>query len=609
LNIYSLIEKISRAFNNQKIKVKILSLYLMIIISSIGTVSYMISVSTEKQLKQNVYYITNEAINQINNNISDKFSIITEQLIKIKYDAELEHLINANISSISEEEKAEAGIHFKKIFDEIYSFANNYELIHSMIIYLDNGMRFQLEQGKYRFLIKKLSQSEIRQYSENGQNYCWLNAHNDIVFFKEPGVNVVSISAPLRKGNSLKALIVVNMDTSYLKKMIKNINLGNTGSTIIVSEDGYLASSEYRHTAGLGAIIQNEVLHGPDESAQFEYKAKNVDFLIIYTTIRVNGWKLAVILKRNELMRNIDKAKYGIICFTLVIILIAAIAAILIAYGLTKPINKLSELMALVERGNLDIRFNTLYNDEIGKLTRQFNSMIEKIKLLISEVAQEQAQKKKIELETLQMQIDPHFLYNTLDSIKFLAEQKSDDTSEMVRALGQFYRSSLSKGDGLITVAEEIDHLKNYLTIQKIRYSTQFDYRIEADDNILTCETIKFILQPLVENSIYHGVRKKREKGLISIRGYQEDGDLIFTVYDNGAGIAPDRLEQIRENLNKVYLPKESGIGVYNVHKRVTMRYGEEYGLSIDSAKNEFTLVKVKLPCNNITEEVRKCTG
>lgn len=600
--------KILMFFNNQKIKVKILSLYLMIIIASIGTVSYMIYISTEKQLKRNVYYITNEAVNQINNNICDKLSIITEQLIKIKYDSELEHLINADISTISEAEKVEAGIHFKKIFDEIYSFANNYQLIHSMIIYLDNGVVFQFERGKYRFRIKKLSPGEIRKYSYKDHNYCWLNVHKDAVFFKNSGEDVLTISAPLRKGNSLKALIIVNMYASYMKKLIENINMANTGSTIIVSEDGYLASNEYSQMPGLGAVIQNKVLHSPDESAQFEYKAKNVDFLVIFTTIRVNRWKLAVILKRNELMRDIDKAKYGIICFTLGIILIATIAAILIAYGLTKPINKLSELMAIAERGNLDIRFNTLYNDEIGKLTRQFNSMIEKIKLLISEVAQEQAQKKKMELETLQMQIDPHFLYNTLDSIKFLAEQKSDDTGEMVRALGQFYRHGLSKGDGLITVSEEIDHLKNYLIIQKIRYSTQFDYRIETDHSILECETIKFILQPLVENSIYHGVRKKREKGIIIIKGYREDGDLFFTIYDNGAGMTPERLAQIRENLDKIHLPKDCGIGVHNVHKRIMMQYGEEYGLSIHSVKNEFTLIKVKLPCKSGIEEVRICT-
>jgi two-component system sensor histidine kinase YesM len=301
-------------------------------------------------------------------------------------------------------------------------------------------------------------------------------------------------------------------------------------------------------------------------------------------------------LKKSDMMRNVDQVKSEIICFTLIILLLAVIATFLIAHGLTKPINKLSKLMAVVETGNLDIRFNTKYNDEIGTLTRQFNSMLERIQLLVRKVEEEQTQKRRMELKTLQMQIDPHFLYNTLDSIKFLADQKSDNTSKMVMALGQFYKHCLSKGDGITTVGEEVDHLKSYLTIQKIRYFTQFDYQIEVDESLLSCQTVKFILQPLVENAIYHGIKKKHGKGVINIKGYREEDKLVFNVYDNGAGIAPARLEVIRNSLKRSNTTNEVGIGVFNVHKRIVMNYGDEYGLSITSVQNEFTLLTVKHP-------------
>jgi two-component system sensor histidine kinase YesM len=596
LKLIAVFKKILEIFCNQRIKFKILSLYLTTIILSIVMVSWIIYGSTERQLKHNVYQITNDAVNQISLNISDKLGIIAEQLVKTKFDAELEHLINLDISDISEQESAEAVVHFKKIFDEIYSLGNNYELIHSMIIYLNNGMRFQFEEGKYFFCNQKLLNSEIQKYCNGDQNYFWRNAHNDTVFFEGSGARVLSVSSPVRKGEKIAALVIVNMNESYMKKLIGRINLANTGSVVMVSKDGYLTNQNYKYLAGLESMIDDRVLHNFRESDQFEYKLKKFNFLIVYDTIRVNGWKLALVLKKSDMMRNVDQVKSEIICFTLIILLLAVIATFLIAHGLTKPINKLSKLMAVVETGNLDIRFNTKYNDEIGTLTRQFNSMLERIQLLVRKVEEEQTQKRRMELKTLQMQIDPHFLYNTLDSIKFLADQKSDNTSKMVMALGQFYKHCLSKGDGITTVGEEVDHLKSYLTIQKIRYFTQFDYQIEVDESLLSCQTVKFILQPLVENAIYHGIKKKHGKGVINIKGYREEDKLVFNVYDNGAGIAPARLEVIRNSLKRSNTTNEVGIGVFNVHKRIVMNYGDEYGLSITSVQNEFTLLTVKHP-------------
>lgn len=596
VNLLSIFKTLLETFYNRSIRFKILSLYLTIIILSIVIMSWIIYVSTERQLKQNVYQIADDAVNQISQNISDKFSIITEQLVKIKFDDELGHLINLDISDLSEQESVEAVIHFKKMFDEIYSFSNNYELIHSMIIYLNNGMRFQFEEGKFYCLKQKLPDSEIRKYYDGDQNYFWQNAHDDTIFFKGSGAKVLSVSSPLRKGDKIAALVIVNMNESYLKKIIGSINLVSTGFVVMVSKDGYMMNHNHKQSAELESMIKELILYNSKESDQFEYKLKKFDFLVVYDTIKVNGWKLALILKKKDLMRNVERTKSKIIWVTLTIILIAVIAAFLIADGLTKPINKLSKLMAAVEAGNLNIRFNAKYNDEIGTLTRQFNSMLERIQLLVREVEEEQIQKRKMELKALQMQIDPHFLYNTLDSIKFLAEQKSDKTGEMVRALGQFYKYSLSKGDGITTVGEEIDHLKSYLTIQKIRYATRFDYQFEVDESIMKCQTVKFILQPLVENSIYHGIRKKHGKGIICIKGYGKENKLIFTVYDNGAGIAPERLEMIQDNLKTANSTNEVGIGLLNVHKRITMNYGEEYGLTITSIKNEFTLVTLKLP-------------
>ena len=231
-----------------------------------------------------------------------------------------------------------------------------------------------------------------------------------------------------------------------------------------------------------------------------------------------------------------------------------------------------------------------------------FNIMIGRIRDLLDAKVKEQENLKKSELRALQAQINPHFLYNTLDTIIWMAEaQKTDAVIEIVRNLSSFFRISLSKGMDWITVGEEIERTRSYLTIQKMRYRDIMDYKIEVDESTLDCTVLKLILQPLVENALYHGIKNKRSGGTVTVRAMRKnENEVSLEVEDNGIGFTPEKLAKVQEELEDSSgdIRLESGFGIDNVNKRIKLYYGKQYGLSIRSEYLVGTCVTLLIPAN-----------
>jgi two-component system sensor histidine kinase YesM len=238
--------------------------------------------------------------------------------------------------------------------------------------------------------------------------------------------------------------------------------------------------------------------------------------------------------------------------------------------------------------------------DEITELGMSFNIMIGKIKDLLDSKIKEQEDLKKAELRALQAQINPHFLYNTLDTIIWMAEsKKTDEVIKIVSALSDFFRISLSKGMDWITIGEEVERIRSYLTIQKMRYRDILDFKIEVDENVSENTILKLILQPLVENALYHGIKNKRQGGTISVRAQRKGRDeILLEVEDNGIGFMPEKLAQLQAELkdNSGDIKFESGFGLGNVNKRIRLYYGEPYGLSVQSEYMTGTCVTLVIP-------------
>ncbi len=289
--------------------------------------------------------------------------------------------------------------------------------------------------------------------------------------------------------------------------------------------------------------------------------------------------------------------------FVLFIVLVFSVSAAWIISGsISNPIKELRQMAASIAEGNLNVRVEHKNHDEIASLGISLNMMAGELEELIQKSIQEQENLKKSELKALQAQINPHFLYNTLDTIVWMAEaNKSEQVIEIVSALSNFFRITLSKGRDWIDIRDEVEHIRSYLIIQKIRYRDILDFSIEVDEAILGYKILKLTLQPLVENALYHGIKNRRFGGTIIIKGSKtEDDRVLFEIIDNGIGMTEEKLAELQSELeNDDILPamKESGFGLSNVHKRIKLYYGKDYGLMLKSEYNKGTRISLSFPC------------
>lgn len=220
---------------------------------------------------------------------------------------------------------------------------------------------------------------------------------------------------------------------------------------------------------------------------------------------------------------------------------------------------------------------------------------------LMEQIKKEQEKKKKLEFAVMHAQIHPHFLYNTLYSIKSLCDMGMNrEASSMISALSNFFRISISKGQEMISIEEEIEHIKSYLFIQEMRYGDDFSYEIDVDQHILSFRIIKLTLQPLVENAIYHGVKQKRGKGTILVKGYCINDTIYFEVIDNGVGMDVNKIKEIMDALNNKEENAALGIGLRSVHERIQLHYGSSYGMHIESELGKGTKVTVTVPAEKV---------
>ncbi len=286
---------------------------------------------------------------------------------------------------------------------------------------------------------------------------------------------------------------------------------------------------------------------------------------------------------------------------SIIIVSIMAIGGLffsfIISNSISKPVALLSKITDQVAKGDLTVRSNITTGAEVKTLSDSLNIMIEKLSNLITTVKIEQSNLREAELKLLQEQINPHFLYNTLDTIIWLAEsRKSEEVVEMVGSLSKYFRTSLSKGKAQVTLQEEELHVRSYLEIQKIRYKDIMEYIIDIPKDLLQLSIPKITLQPIIENALYHGIKNKRGKGMITLRGRRENNQVILLVSDNGLGMMEERLCEVRNSLGQTGHNKKDFFGLNNVNERIRLSYGTEYGIHIDSTYQIGTEVKIHIP-------------
>lgn len=301
----------------------------------------------------------------------------------------------------------------------------------------------------------------------------------------------------------------------------------------------------------------------------------------------------------------VDMIRGTIIAFTGILLLIICLSYI-IPLSITRPITELSEVTNQVAKGDLSVRANIRSGAEASVLSNSLNAMIDKINELLEQVKTEQIRLRKAEFELLQSQINPHFLYNTLDAIVWLAEAGDQKkVVSMVGSLSEFFRTSLNHGKDIVTIKEELQHVGSYLEIQQVRYQDLLQYEICVPNSLCEYLIPKITIQPLVENALYHGIKNKRGLGKIEISGKIESSYFTLQIKDNGIGIKEERLRQVQNQIFNKKTEESDVYGVYNVNERIRLNFGEAYGITIESTYGEGTVVSVRLPCIKNVQEIK----
>ena len=363
---------------------------------------------------------------------------------------------------------------------------------------------------------------------------------------------------------------------------------------------------------------------GRENSVSRELDYAGTHYLATYTVMRSNGWQIYGLRSQESLTGNLLRFRTLIMCILVCVCLLSGVAVTLLVRRMTGPLVKLAALMDhTTQTQDFDVQAAVSGKDEIGRLTVSFNALLREIKHLIEQlnihiaalqeeketVKRIQTQKRKAEINALQAQINPHFLYNTLNAISWqAADQGETEIGVLATSLGRFFRISLSRGREIITLPEEMDQVRSYLSIQKIRYKDILSDRFAIDDRLQGKRMIKLVVQPLVENAIYHGIKPADRPGVIEVsaalRTNEFGTELIWiTVQDNGAGIPPEKLAELNELLAAGQSNPDSGYGIFNVNERIKLYYGMEYGLMLESAQNEWTRATLVFPAQIVEEE------
>lgn len=406
---------------------------------------------------------------------------------------------------------------------------------------------------------------------------------------------VVTLSRSITNKASpgVQGVFFVDLNYNSISDLCERISLGDRGYIYILDENGGIVYHPQQQLIYSG--MKDELI---SEVMDTDTPSFLTDDGRLYTVSRseATGWIVVGVSYVSELMAGADEARVTYLLVAMVLLAVAMLLAFVLSDKITRPIKSLELSMKEVEKGNFShVALEVRENNEIGRLSRNFNTMTREIQNLMEQSEKEQQAKRKYELKVLQSQINPHFLYNTLDSIIWMAEWgKNQEVVKMTSSLARLLRRSISNEQEVVTIEEEIDYTEAYLTIQKMRYQDKLEYEIEVDPDIRKEETVKLVLQPVVENAIYHGIKYKEGKGLIQIRGFREEGSIILRVQDDGRGMDQDTLKHIFEK--HVRDTKSNGVGLQNVHERIRLYYGTAYGLSFESEPGKGTTVRIRLP-------------
>ncbi|TYP79744.1 cache domain-containing sensor histidine kinase [Paenibacillus methanolicus] len=392
-------------------------------------------------------------------------------------------------------------------------------------------------------------------------------------------------------------LIAVDADMSVIQDQIKTLDDVTQGESIIVDETGRVIYSADR--TRMTADISDEPMfaNAKGEQGSFYGEIAGERQLFIYMTSPNTEWKAIAAIPERALTKDSRVIRNVTLAATLATVALALLISTLVSFALTKPLRKMMQLMRTVQDGDFKATFQVRYGDEIGQLGRQFNRMIARIEELIQDIFRSESRRREAEMHALQSQINPHFMYNTLETIRMAAELNDDaDAAEMIQLLGKQLRYSISNVNEEVTLERELVHIGHYVQLLNRRYPNRFRLQTQIPPELLAYPMAKLLLQPLVENATLHGLDDNKPYMSLDIEARQTDRYVEIRVMDDGLGMEPETLERLRAKLVRGAPDGDEGIGLVNVNERIKLHWGIAYGIDIESASGLFTAVTIRLP-------------
>lgn len=554
---------------------QIFTVVVIMLVMTVTMISFFSFVNIyEEATKENVITSSEQAVFQVENTVEN-------------YQEDIENLMNMILANISEDQESTDQF-FKSLFQIKSEVA-------SVTTYDMNGRLLNAwSDGK----ILKEHINENLSYDENINK----KMHTDRLNITKPHVEtlfrdyypwVVTISQYRENEKGERIQVAMDVKFSNIAKYVDGVGIGQHGYCYIADENGNIIYHPQQQLiyAGLKKENYTDYSDGTHTESNVIYSVKS---------LKRSDWKIVGVCFADEMITNkVEALAKNLIIISIGVLFVTILAGGIFSKLFSKPANDLAKAMQKFENDTDKFVFEPIEGTaEITSLTESFEHMVLQIQELVEKVRQEEISLRKTELKALQAQINPHFLYNTLDAIAWMCEEeRHKDAVEMVNALARLFRISISRGHELISIEKEIEHAKSYLKIQNFRYKNQFTYDFEVDDTCLSYLCNKITLQPIIENAIYHGIDRMVDEGRIEIRIFPDHEKIVFEVEDNGVGMTE---EQCQEILQKDSGDK-AGIGIKNVNDRIKIYFGEEYGITIRSELDEGTCVTITMP--KITEK------
>lgn len=563
-----------------------IGIIIVVTILLIGSISYYM---TKKTVELRVSESTVETLKQIDKNLNMVIKNAEDISLYVISDPDIRNFCKMKPEQLSKYEDP-----LIKLNESYANLTHTKSYILSINVYGDDGLDFETAGYSYPDDKEKMQQYE-RDIPVNGNTI--LSSTYKRYYNILGDKYVMSLYRQLNDINNLSrrlGIIRIDLDEREINKTYKDIKLGDTGYVFVTNKDGDILSH-----SDVGMLSENIKYVEPFREAfsgstgYYRKTFNKQDMLITYYTSTNQNLMFISIVPFKELARELDTSLAITVIISLIAFFIAFITLTIVTAKMTRPLKKMTVLMRKVESGNMDVILNTDRKDEIGVLGKSFNSMTVKLKTLINEVYIMQIARKEAELKALQTQINPHFLYNTLDVIYWTSRlENAPKTGELVNALSKLFKLGLNKGNEITTVQNELEHVRSYLVIQKYRFEDSPSFVLDIDPAINEYATIKLILQPFVENALLHGIAAMEGRGMIQIIGTEKGEDIQFEIIDNGVGMDEDRIKEIFEP----DFEGSKGYGVKNVNQRIKLYFGEEYGVRMFSSKGAGTRVVITIP-------------